>query len=314
MLHSPQNCYLSSPNTHLFHPKAIYNRDLFNQGIMPTETPVEQVKYRRNTRARKDEQERFVLLLDIMGFSAFIQNTPFDEAKEKFETFREKLDTRAENLLQREHIHIAFFSDSILVTTQSNKAQDLNLISKAAAVLMQVSFECGFALKGCLAHGKFYYHPKKRIFFGLPLVNAYQLGDQEIKYYGIIVHHTAERKIRDLNKPFTKLIGEKDKTQGNNPYVYSEVPLKSSGWSCHCHLAWNLYDNKLESPIDNGTTCEKYLQQIELTVSGAPRIYIDNTRRVMQKDLALYEAEKKKAETNNQPVIFPIREELTTTR
>ena len=281
---------------------------------MPTETPVEQVKYSGNTRVRKYEQERFVLLLDIMGFSAFIQNTPFDEAKEKFETFREKLDTRAENLLKREHIHIAFFSDSILVTTQTNKAQDLNLISKAAAVLMQVSFECGFALKGCLAHGKFYYHPKKRIFFGLPLVNAYQLGDQEIKYYGIIVHHTAERKIRDLNKPFTKLIGEKDKTQGNNPYVYSEVPLKSSGWSCHCHLAWNLYDNKLESPIDNWSTCEKYLQQIELTVSGAPRIYIDNTRRVMLKDLALYEAEKKKAETNNQPVIFPIREELTTTR
>ena len=107
---------------------------------------------------------------------------------------------------------------------------------------------------------------------------------------------------------------EKDKTQGNNPYVYSEVPLKSSGWSCHCHLAWNLYDNKLESPIDNWSTCEKYLQQIELTVSGAPRIYIDNTRRVMLKDLALYEAEKKKAETNNQPVIFPIREELTTAR
>ena len=144
---------------------------------MPTETPEEQVKYSRNSRVTRDEQERFVLLLDIMGFSAFIQNTPFDEAKEKFETFREKLDTRAENLLKREHIHIAFFSDSILVTTQTNKAQDLNLISKAAAVLMQVSFECGFALKGCLAHGKFYYHPKKRIFFGLPLVNAYQLGD-----------------------------------------------------------------------------------------------------------------------------------------
>ena len=90
--------------------------------------------------------------------------------------------------------------------------------------------------------------------------------------------------------------------------------IRSKLCRCHCHLAWNLYDNKLESPIDNWSTCEKYLQQIELTVSGAPRIYIDNTRRVMLKDLALYEAEKKKAETNNQPVIFPIREELTTTR
>ena len=62
---------------------------------MPTETPEEQVKYSRNTRVTRDKQERFVLLLDIMGFSAFIQNTPFDEAKDKFETLREKLDTRA---------------------------------------------------------------------------------------------------------------------------------------------------------------------------------------------------------------------------
>ena len=222
--------------------------------------------------------------------------------------------TRAENLLQGDRLKLAFFSDSILVVSEANTQEDLNLISKAGVVLMQESFKNGFAIKGCLAHGQFHYDTETNIFFGLPLVNAYQLGDQELKYYGIIVHHTAERKIRDLNKPFIKLVGEKYKTQGNNPYVYSEVPLKTSGWSRHCHLAWNLYSNTLKSPVPNLKTCEKYLQQIELTVSGAPRIYIDNTRRVMQQDLALYEAEKKKAETNDQPVIFPIREELTTTR
>lgn len=281
---------------------------------MSTETREAQDTQDRKHSVARNEQERFVLLVDIMGFSAFVQNTSFNEALDQVVKFNKALMTRAENLLQGDRLKLAFFSDSILVVSEANTQEDLNLISKAGVVLMQESFKKGFAIKGCLAHGQFHYDTETNIFFGLPLVNAYQLGDQELKYYGIIVHHTAEKIIRKLSKRLRWASSRRRRIRGNNPYVYSEVPLKSSGWSCHCHLAWNLYDNKLESPIDNWSTCEKYLQQIELTVSGAPRIYIDNTRRVMLKDLALYEAEKKKAETNNQPVIFPIREELTTAR
>ena len=275
---------------------------------MATETPVEQVKYRRNARVTRDEQERFVLLVDIMGFSAFVQNTPFTEARKKLEDFRNSLNTRIQHLCLGGHLDFAFFSDSILVVTEADTQEDLNRISKAGAVLMQESFKSGFAIKGCLAHGQFHYDPKDSIFFGLPLVDAYRLGDQELKYYGIIVHHTAEEKIRKLNQAFGKEIKGKMKVQGNNPYIYSKIPLKSSGWSCHCHLAWNLYDDTLKFPEDNTPKCKLFLEKIELTVSGAPRIYIDNTREVMDKDLELYKREKDKVQQPDESVVFPIRE------
>ncbi len=252
-----------------------------------------------------DKQKRFVLLVDIMGFSAFVQDTPFAEARKKLECFRRSLDTRSGNLLIGGHLKLAFFSDSILVVTESDTPEDLNRISKAGVVLMQESFNNGFAIKGCLAHGKFLYDAEESIFFGLPLVDAYRLGDQELKYYGIIVHHTAEKMIRKLNKPIKKTVKGKEKQQGNNGYIYSKVPLKSSGWSCHCHLAWNLYDESLKFPADNTPKCKLNLEEIELTVSGAPRIYIDNTRDVMERDRKLYNDVKKSAN----PVLFPIREE-----
>ena len=254
-----------------------------------------------------DKQKRFVLLVDIMGFSAFVQDTPFAEARKKLECFRRSLDTRSENLLKGGHLKLAFFSDSILVVTESDTPEDLNRISKAGVVLMQESFNNGFAIKGCLAHGKFLYDAGESIFFGLPLVDAYRLGDQELKYYGIIVHHTAEKMIRKLNEPFKKTINGKEKQQRNNAYIYSRVPLKSSGWSCHCHLAWNLYDETLRFPVDNTPKCKLNLEEIELTVSGAPRIYIDNTREVMERDQQLYD--KKKGTEEGKAILFPIREE-----
>lgn len=254
-----------------------------------------------------DKQDRFVLLVDIMGFSAFVQSTPFGEAIARLKGFRESLDRRTKNLAKGGHLKFAFFSDSILVVTEGDTQEDLNRISKAGVVLMQESFKNGFAIKGCLAHGEFHYDSEASIFFGLPLVDAYRLGDQELKYYGIVVHHTAEKMIRELNEQFKKQVKGKEKTQGNNPYIYSKIPLKSSGWSCHCHLAWNLYDKTLKFPVDNTPKCKLNLEEIELTVSGAPRIYIDNTREVMERDQQLYD--KKKGTEEGKAILFPIREE-----
>jgi hypothetical protein len=276
------------------------------------ENTTEQVVKYGKVQMVKEKQERFILLVDIMGFSAFVQRTPYDEARRRLEAFRESLDLRITNLQFGDYLHFAFFSDSVVVITEGDTDADLNRISKAGVVLMQESFKNGFAIKGGLAFGEFYYDPEKNIFFGLPLVEAYQLGDQELKYYGIIVHHTAEVKIRESAEKRRQYLKSfplsKKKRRGNNPYVYSKVPLKSTGWSCHCHLAWYLYDSKLQSPVDNTLECDRYLEQIELTVSGAARIYIDNTREVMKADLKLYQNYPNDKKINS-IIVFPMRED-----
>lgn len=214
-------------------------------------------------------KERFVLFADIMGFKDFVQRTPILEAQRRIIQFRKSFDKECGTLAR--NLRIAFFSDSILVITQAAEEKDLNLVSKAGAILMRCAFKAGFAIKGCLAQGMFNYDPTLNIYFGQPLIDAYLL-EEDLKYYGIAVHHSAEQAVKEK--------------AGDNPYIYSPIPLRT-GRICHCHLAWNLYQQK---PIENLSYCDKWLCDMEKTVSGAPRVYIDNTRAVLQQDLSILQS------------------------
>ena len=70
-----------------------------------------------------------------------------------------------------------------------------NLITKAAVRLMQSAISLGFPIKGVLAQGKFTYDKDNELYFGAPLVAAYNLHD-DIHYYGIVVHHSAEKTVK----------------------------------------------------------------------------------------------------------------------
>ena len=52
---------------------------------------------------------------------------------------------------------------------------------------------------------------------------------------------------------------------------------------------WNLLDNKYQSN-DITMTCVKWLQTIEESVSGEPRMYVDRTLEILRKDSEVYQA------------------------
>lgn len=95
------------------------------------------------------------------------------------------------------HLKSVQFSDSTLIVVNGTNEKMFNLISKAAICLMQSAISLGFPIKGVLAQGKFTYDTKNEIYFGLPLVEAYQLHE-EIYYYGIVVHHSAEQTVKPV--------------------------------------------------------------------------------------------------------------------
>ena len=60
-------------------------------------------------------------------------------------------------------------------------------------------------IKGVIAQGIFSYDKENELYFGKPLVDAYLLHE-ELKYYGIVVHNTAEKTIKkyqNSNNPYT---------------------------------------------------------------------------------------------------------------
>lgn len=102
-------------------------------------------------------------------------------------------------------------------------------------------------------------------FFGQPLVDAYLLQD-EIKFYGIVAHHTIEHLIKNSKPDIARMFAKTD------------VPLEK-GWSKHYILSWEKINNN--SFHANGIELGPWLDSIEENISGKPRVYVDNTIKVM---------------------------------
>ena len=216
-----------------------------------------------------EDTERLVLFADIMGFKERVINKTHDQLKKDMELFHDKLEKQSSPLRMGDQLRYAQFSDSILVVANGTSEAMLNLISKAGARLMHVALSSGIAIKGVIAQGRFTYDETKELYIGKPLVDAYLLHD-EIKFYGIVVHHTAEKTVKQYA------------SETRNPYTNNPIALEK-GQTAHYHLCWNMLDTLL-AVKDNTAECKKWLEEISETVSGKPRVYIDNTLRILEAD------------------------------
>ena len=223
----------------------------------------------------KDEQDfwevdkpRLILYADIMGFKDTVIKTSHVNLKKRLLNFRKAFEQKIAPLKFGNHLRYVQFSDSIIIVVNGVDSKMVNLITKAGIILMHTALKMKFPLKGVLAQGVFTYDTKDELYFGKPLVDAAILHD-DIYFYGIVVHHSAERTIKvNISK--------------DCPYCNSRVSLKK-GKTAHYHLAWNMSNITL-SPGDITETANKWLQDIQEQVSGPPRIYIDNTLDLLNID------------------------------
>ena len=215
---------------------------------------------------------RLVLYADFMGFKSRVFSSTHTELKELLKRFNKRWHNKLKQLQLGGNLKFVQFSDSILVVANGTGAKMFNLISKAAICMMHEALKIRFGIKGVLAQGLFSFDEGTGLYFGRPLVDAYLLHE-EIKYYGIVVHHSAENTV-------------KNNQSQNNPYSKTDVYI-DKGKVAHYHLCWNLIDESL-SPNVITPSCNVWLDAIEETVSGAPRQYIDKTREIMRNDEGIF--------------------------
>lgn len=224
---------------------------------------------------------RLILYADFMGFKNRVYSSNHDELKQLLIQFNDSWHKRLQPLQISGELKFVQFSDSILVVVNGTNARMFNLITKAAICMMHEALKINFGIKGVIAQGTFSFDESKGLYFGRPLIDAYLLHE-EIKYYGIVVHHSAENTV-------------KNNMSDSNPYSKSEIYIEK-GKVGHYHLCWNLVDKTL-APKDITTICNSWLDSIQETVSGNPRQYIDRTREILQKDSKDYQENR-----NNQAI------------
>ena len=243
-----------------------------------------------NKKTKQSKQEKFVLYLDIMGFKERVSTTPIDVLEKELLSFKTKSNQLKPLLMAGDTgntlMNMAQFSDSIVLVTQKDTKNDLNRISKAAVILMQIGMKTGFALRGAIAKGEMVFDVENQLFFGKALVDAYLL-EEELSYYGIVFHSSMEKTIDDIrtknsksntesksNTNIVMYLNPNDK-QKYLPIDELDIPLKK-GKSKHYHIAWYNLDDKLAKK-DIRDEARKWLKDLRTTVSGNPRVYLDNT-------------------------------------
>lgn len=218
----------------------------------------------------KKDKERLILYADFMGFKNRVISKDHKDLRKEMNQFREKFFRRMKKFELGGYLKFTQFSDSILIVVNGTDEKMMNLLTKAAVALFHTSMEKVLSIKGVIAQGIFTYDKANEIYFGRPLVDAYELHEK-VKYYGVVVHHTAEKTVKSY-------VEKKGKPIYLNTPIYLE-----EGKVRHYHLCWNLVrENK--DYINITHQCENWLNGISETVSGAPRLYIDKTLEIMHQD------------------------------
>lgn len=202
---------------------------------------------------------RYVVFLDIMGFKDRVARTKHPDLLELLSKFNDEI-TRIIGQFKDSKLQLAQFSDSIVLFSNDTTQNSLMNIARAARGIMQNAIKQGIPLKGAIAQGEITCDMTKQLFFGQALIDAYLL-EENVQYYGVLVHHSAEKDAQCIPNLFRDI----------------KAPLKS-GKISHYELSW--YADDL-TDIQALEEIKEKLSEIRLSVSDSPRKYIDNTLEVI---------------------------------
>lgn len=226
--------------------------------------------------------KRFVGYIDIMGFKEMVMRSNpqtiykmmqslSNSLNETRQTFKELFGVEKSDTIKYKMptIKMMTYSDSIMIYTIDNSPTSARQISMAISIITEGMFLHGIPFRGAVAAGVMTLDYKNSIFFGQPLIDAYLLSE-ELNFYGIVVHSTAE-----YSKAF-KTLHEK--------YEY-QCPFKNGKAN---HLTISPFDFILFPNEPFYKSLYSSISNLACRSSGAIRKYIDNTLAYMEYFHTLY--------------------------
>ncbi len=229
-------------------------------------------KEKLDTTAEKWEvtTNRFVAFFDIMGFKDMVQRNSHEEIFDKLENLKNVLDVleKVSGFKFLEKFGIAeyqtkaiTFSDSIVFFSKGDEPKDAAKILIDSYSFLLHSIKKGVPIKGALSYGRISVDFENSLFFGQPIIDAFLL-QEELQLYTAIIDHLFESKLSDFNKN-ESFISLKEKATTNY-----KANLKT-GKVTHLLLKPSI-NYEIKDHISN-------VEKLYSSVSGRPRLYVDNT-------------------------------------
>lgn len=210
--------------------------------------------------------ERFVAFIDIMGFKDMVAKMShadiyrimqtIDMAK----TLNEGVYTGKEN---PKLVKSTAYSDSIMLYSKDKTINAFISLITAVSGLANDLFIEGIPHKGAIAFGKMTLDTERSIFFGQPLIDAYLL-QEELHFYGVIIHGTVEEVISDQFNAAGFIKKYDCQLKNGKSSHFTVYPMHADGDSAKDYPE---YHQKI---VDS-------LNRMKYKTSGHLRRYIDNT-------------------------------------
>lgn len=215
---------------------------------------------------------RFVAFFDIMGFKDFVERNSHEAVVNRLYKLNEIIDQIKDmhmigslkdvNSAYDEDVNlneskVVIFSDSVMIFSKDDSLESCNKILIDSSYLLYYAIQSQIPLKGVLSFGEVTLDFDNSLFFGRPVIDAYLLHDQLQMYAAIMDHHFEGKMSQlDLLKEFKEDVATEYK-----------VSLKRG----------RIKHRVVHPPKDNVEAHIKDINSLYNTVSGPPRMYIDNT-------------------------------------
>lgn len=149
------------------------------------------------------------------------------------------------------------FSDSIVIFTRGDTVNDACKILLDAGYLIHSALENGVAIKGALSFGLITVDFESSLFFGRPIIDAYLLHDM-LQLYTAVLDYNIESKFRTLEIP---------------EHIATLFTTYKANFKTG-KITHQLIKPDAKKNIDKQI---QFVEQLYDTVSGSPRVYVDNT-------------------------------------
>jgi hypothetical protein len=223
-----------------------------------------------------DTSPRFIAFIDILGFKDFVMRNTHEYVLEKLTTLTKGIEHIKTTGAKKEvkdgfdgaELTPYVFSDSVAIFTNNNSHGAAKLLLYACQYLFVNSILTHLPVKGAMAHGTITLDVENSIFFGQPIIDAYLL-QEEVKYYGLILHDSMDKHlpiIDNKNQSLKKLLLNTKTPTKSGSITYNNLMLKFG-----------------KDKAGNDINLTEAIEKLYTTVSGAARVYVDNTIEIYNK-------------------------------
>jgi hypothetical protein len=182
-------------------------------------------------------KNRYVAHVDMLGMSGLILKNPklaweavskMTQAKKK--KLSDSFTVGNRHSFFKDHVAAFTFSDTILLFTKSDDADDLRAILMVCLELFAQVLHGSIPVRIGVAHGQFVFNGDEGLFVGPPLVHAYRQGEAA-QWIGAVLDKTVADGARKLQPEFL--------SYDRLPLVVDwDVPVKPGGTELHPVLSW----------------------------------------------------------------------------